>query len=153
MATATTANPTIATCTCGAVIEFVRTAKGGIMPLDLEPAADGRWAVVDGRLKSYDLEDRAHGRPRRRPHWAKCPDRDAHRRPTREGLGTCRVPDCSTTVPARRLMCTRHWFLVPSAIRAQVWAGYRGDPGADYQAAVRAALAAVAEAEAGRRPS
>lgn len=37
----------------------------------------------------------------------------------------CRALGCGVVVPASFLMCRRHWYMVPKAIRDRVWAEYR----------------------------
>jgi hypothetical protein len=54
------------------------------------------------------------------------------------------------------LMCRRHWFLVPKALRDRVWATYRAgqerskDPSREYLEAADAAIRAVAVKEKSR---
>lgn len=51
------------------------------------------------------------------------------------------------------LMCLRHWRMLPMSLRRKVWAAYvpgqeiRKDPTGEYLAAMREAVAAVAEKE------
>jgi hypothetical protein len=69
----------------------------------------------------------------------------------------CAALTCQTLVPPRLLMCRRHWSLVPVLIRNRVWAHYqkgqeqgRTAPSAEYFAAVRDAIRAVADARTAR---
>jgi hypothetical protein len=66
----------------------------------------------------------------------------------------CAAVDCPDEIPTDRLMCGRHWIMVPGDIRMAYWASYRPGLEADrvsltpeYMAAVRDAVAAVARAE------
>lgn len=36
----------------------------------------------------------------------------------------CSVPGCGELVPLEMLMCARHWFAVPLAIRNEVWTAW-----------------------------
>jgi len=67
------------------------------------------------------------------------------------GTHSCAVPQCAVRVDRTRLMCRRHWYLVPKAIRDQVWATWRSGQGAlsaDHREAVVLAVAAVLAAMA-----
>jgi len=70
----------------------------------------------------------------------------------------CHAERCNVEVPPARLMCGRHWFLVPVRLRRAVWREYvpgqevTKTPTAAYLEAARAAIAAVAAIEAGRTP-
>lgn len=73
--------------TCGAPIEWARTAKAGkAIPLDLGEYSTGNLDVIrreDGTAVVQVLpldEARKIGRPLRRSHFASCPDADRHRR-------------------------------------------------------------------------
>jgi hypothetical protein len=35
-------------------------------------------------------------------------------------MNTCSVPDCPKTIPAGKLLCYRHWDLLPEALRRRV---------------------------------
>jgi len=54
-------------------------------------------------------------------------------------------------------MCRDHWFMVPLALRREIWRTYRPgqeqdkDPSEDYIAAAKAAQAAVAKREAAKQ--
>jgi len=73
----------------------------------------------------------------------------------------CHANGCEVEVPPKILMCRRHWFMVPIALREAVWASYRPGqeidkrPTAEYLDAADAAIAAVAGSErlAGERAS
>ncbi|HEX9844160.1 MAG TPA: hypothetical protein VGC20_15485 [bacterium] len=68
---------------------------------------------------------------------------------------TCHAKDCRVRVPRKRLMCRRHWFMVPLALRLDVLAAYRPGqetpgwrPSPDYLQAAREAVDAVAGSKA-----
>jgi integrase len=50
--------------------------------------------------------------------------------PSRRGAGRCRVPGCTATVSAQRLMCRPHWYTVPKQVRDLIWATWRSGAGA-----------------------
>lgn len=68
-------------------------------------------------------------------------------------MHTCHALECSTPVPPARLMCKRHWFQVPRALRDDVWETYipgqevTKNPTIDYSIAAARAIVAVAEKE------
>lgn len=41
------------------------------------------------------------------------------------GDGNCAMPDCPVPAGEGKLMCRRHWWLVPRPLRAKVWRAYR----------------------------
>lgn len=57
----------------------------------------------------------------------------------------CPVDGCSTRHPTDMLMCKRHWWTVPQALRDAVWRTYReeGVFSEAYMAARDAAIASV----------
>lgn len=59
----------------------------------------------------------------------------------------CPASQCEARVGPDMLMCRPHWFMVPKAIRDDVWAAYRGPgPGSDeHTEAIFAAITAVNE--------
>ena len=65
----------------------------------------------------------------------------------------CHARQCQEPVPPSKLMCRKHWFMVPAAIRSRVWALYRPgqeirkDPTPEYLEAANEAVEAVAEKE------
>lgn len=65
----------------------------------------------------------------------------------------CHAIACERYVPPQMLMCRKHWFTVPLALRNRVWATYQDgqcdtlDPTSDYCKAAKAAVIAVAEKE------
>ncbi|HVT78327.1 MAG TPA: hypothetical protein VHD87_14925 [Acidimicrobiales bacterium] len=65
----------------------------------------------------------------------------------------CHAFGCKALVPPRRLMCLRHWRLVPRALQEAVWESYRPgqerrmDPSHAYLLAAAAAVRAVARKE------
>ena len=68
----------------------------------------------------------------------------------------CHAERCAIEIPARLLMCRRHWMMVPLELQQAVWRHYRRGQERDKQvtrewlAAARAAIEAVAKRE-GRR--
>lgn len=68
-------------------------------------------------------------------------------------LHRCHAKGCQFVVPPKRLMCRKHWFMVPHPLRQAVWDHYRlgqevtKDPSAEYLEAARLAIEAVAEKE------
>lgn len=69
----------------------------------------------------------------------------------------CHARGCPVEVPPKMLMCKRHWFMVPPALRQAVWDTYspgqeiRRDPTEAYLAAADAAIEAVAIKEGRKR--
>ena len=65
----------------------------------------------------------------------------------------CHATECPVEVPPEMLFCKRHWFMLPSAIRVQVWRTYRPgqcddwNPSAAYCEAAKAAVIYVAQKE------
>lgn len=65
----------------------------------------------------------------------------------------CHAINCDTRIPSNRLMCPRHWFLVPAELRKAVWQTYRPQqqegqaPTQAYLDAARAAIDYVAQVE------
>jgi len=65
----------------------------------------------------------------------------------------CHAIDCNIRVPANRLMCAPHWFMVPRILRTEVWRTYRPgqerdkSPSRAYLDAAREAINVVAMAE------
>ena len=60
-------------------------------------------------------------------------------------VGRCPVPDCHSPIDSSRLMCRRHWYLVPKQIRDRVWATWQSGQGAfsrEHQETVRMAITA-----------
>jgi hypothetical protein len=70
----------------------------------------------------------------------------------------CHAQGCTTSVPPRLLMCSRHWRMVPKPMQDAIWATYepgqeiRKDPTTDYLRAAQAAINHVAERERTTRP-
>ena len=66
---------------------------------------------------------------------------------------TCHARNCTAAVPPEMLMCKRHWFMVPKAVRDEVWATYLPgqcddmDPSEEWHQAADAAIKAVFEKE------
>ena len=70
----------------------------------------------------------------------------------------CRAKNCGLVIAPRLLMCRKHWFMVPPAVRRLVWKHYRLGREIDklhitreYVRAVRLAVEAVAKSEAEER--
>jgi hypothetical protein len=69
----------------------------------------------------------------------------------------CHARCCKTPVPPARLMCPKHWRVVPSSIRRDVWAHYRPGqevdkrPTSRYLEVAQEAINAVADYEGTRR--
>lgn len=70
---------------------------------------------------------------------------------------TCHARRCTVAVPPTMLMCRKHWFMVPPAIRSRVWRHYRDGqcnlsppPSEEWHKAADEAIAAVAAKEADR---
>ncbi len=64
----------------------------------------------------------------------------------RSGADRCPIPRCDDQIDPSRLMCRRHWYMVPKALRDRVWATWRSGQGAfsrEHQDAVRLAVTAV----------
>lgn len=65
----------------------------------------------------------------------------------------CHAIGCTVAVPPSKLMCLKHWRMVPKALQHAVWEHYvpgqerRKDPSRDYLVAALAAVEAVAEKE------
>ena len=61
----------------------------------------------------------------------------------------CHAKNCDLAVPPKKLMCKRHWFMVPPDLRKEVWREYRPgqevdkEPTAEYLKAARKAIEAV----------
>src|SRR3989442_10630404 len=68
----------------------------------------------------------------------------------------CHARGCLVPTKPEMLMCGRHWFMVPAALRRAVWMTYREgqcddmQPSAEWHAAADAAIAAVAAKEASK---
>lgn len=62
----------------------------------------------------------------------------------------CHARDCVIPVKPEMLMCRRHWYIVPKALRDAVWDAYRPgqcddkNPSSDWMLAADAAIEAVA---------
>ncbi len=66
----------------------------------------------------------------------------------------CHARNCPKSVPPARLMCIAHWRMVPYQLQKNVWRHYVAGqeitktPTAEYLAAAKAAIDAVAAKEA-----
>jgi hypothetical protein len=62
------------------------------------------------------------------------------------GVSPCQIPQCDERIDLSRLMCRKHWYLVPKLMRDHVWATWRSGQAAfsrEHQDAVQAAVVAV----------
>lgn len=65
----------------------------------------------------------------------------------------CHAAGCTANVPPERLMCYKHWKMVPKDVQRRVWTHYRDGQCDDWQIsheyaeAAKAAMRAVAERE------
>jgi len=70
----------------------------------------------------------------------------------------CHAEACTAVVSPKRLMCPRHWRMVPRHLQSAVWANYRPgqeidkNPSSDYLTAHLRAVNAVAVAEGRKAP-
>ena len=74
----------------------------------------------------------------------------------REHQHRCHATRCPTPVPPSRLMCTKHWGMVPYQVQKVYWAhrpksGMEGVPSSLYLEAVADAIEAVRKTEEDRR--
>jgi hypothetical protein len=62
----------------------------------------------------------------------------------------CPIDGCDTRIARSRVMCRKHWYMVPRPLRDDVWTTYRRDGvlSEEYQDARDAAIAAVEMEEA-----
>ena len=66
----------------------------------------------------------------------------------------CPINGCSKQIDPSRLMCRRHWYLVPKLLRDRVWATWRSGAGvhsAEHRQAVLIAITACQQMPAQRR--
>jgi hypothetical protein len=70
--------------------------------------------------------------------------------PVRPQARCCPVPGCGHLIDPSRLMCRRHWYLVPKQLRDWVWATWRSGEGACSREHHDAVLMAIATAAARR---
>ena len=65
----------------------------------------------------------------------------------------CHAKACKIEVPARMLMCYRHWSMVPKTLQSNVWSTYRRgqeidkNPSPEYLNAMNEAIDFVAKKE------
>ena len=69
-----------------------------------------------------------------------------------EGVHRCPVGDCTARVPRERLMCARHWQLVPAKLKRTLRQAWRGGRGAGTRAHRAAARACVRAARSNSHP-
>lgn len=63
---------------------------------------------------------------------------------------TCAALGCDTQAGPAQLMCRKHWYQVPQAVRDEVWAAWRackGTPDRRYAMAVLAARESLKKEE------
>ncbi|HZU00876.1 MAG TPA: hypothetical protein VFA10_14510 [Ktedonobacteraceae bacterium] len=60
---------------------------------------------------------------------------------------TCHHPQCDIPVPPRLLACRSHWYMLPKALRDQVWQKYRPGQEKDKQPS-QAYLDVIAQVQA-----
>lgn len=72
---------------------------------------------------------------------------------------TCHADNCGVVVPRRMFMCKRHWYMLPKAMRDDVWALYVpgqerdwGKVTPEYLDHTMACIAFVAEKESASAP-
>lgn len=58
---------------------------------------------------------------------------------------SCPVTGCGRTKGAAHLLCSRHWFMVPTARRNEIWRLYRQEAGS--VAHLRVCAEAIADVE------
>jgi len=71
---------------------------------------------------------------------------------TSEGAHRCPVGDCTTRVPRERLMCARHWQLVPDKLKRTLRQAWRDGHGAGTRAHHAAAQACIRAAHSNSHP-
>ena len=69
-----------------------------------------------------------------------------------EGVHRCPVGDCTARVPPERLMCARHWQLVPARLKRTLRQAWRGGEGAGARAHPAAAQACIRAARSNSHP-
>jgi hypothetical protein len=69
-----------------------------------------------------------------------------------EGVHRCPVGDCTARVPRERLMCARHWQLVPAKLKRTLRQAWRSGRGAGTRAHRAAARACVRAARSNSHP-
>ena len=58
---------------CQALVRWVRTGAGRVMPIDPEPNPHGNVVIVLGAAEVIDVRTSVTTRPRYMPHFASCP--------------------------------------------------------------------------------
>lgn len=72
-------------------------------------------------------------------------------------IHTCHAKDCTKRTPEAMFMCRPHWFMVPKAMRDEIWRLYvpgqeiSKTPTREYVEAAKKAIDAVAKKEAERK--
>lgn len=65
---------------CRAQLRFVKSEHGSTMPFDAEPVlVGGAYEIRDG-VAFFVPKDKRDGKPLFTPHFATCPNADAHRK-------------------------------------------------------------------------
>lgn len=61
-------------------------------------------------------------------------------------MSTCPAKDCKKAIGADQVACKGHWYSLPAALRARIWALYRREQGSDaHREAVFEAVRMLAE--------
>lgn len=66
--------------------------------------------------------------------------------PNTDGRHECHWPGCGTRVKPAMWGCTKHWFMLPKAIRNRIWAAYNVGQ-EETKTPTRAYIAAAQEAQ------
>ena len=72
---------------------------------------------------------------------------------TSEGVHRCPVGDCTARIPRERLMCARHWQLVPAKLKRTLRQAWRDGHGAGTRTHRAAAHACIQAARSGCEPA
>jgi hypothetical protein len=67
--------------------------------------------------------------------------------------GRCPVPGCGEEIDQTRLMCRRHWYLVPRPLRDETWRTWRSGRAAASPEHRQAVLAAIVACQFARMPA
>lgn len=62
-------------------------------------------------------------------------------------VAKCPVPGCKTVIRLTRIMCIKHWQIVPKALQDAVWRTARANNRTMHRAAAKAAIEFVSQAE------
>jgi hypothetical protein len=99
---------------------------------------------LPGQLKLFDLVELP--RPAHVVQGYRAP------KPAQQGRVECRANGCSRPIDPQKLMCGKHWYMVPQEIRVEVYRHYRPGQGVEdaspaWWLAAAQAVEAVAAAE------